>query len=738
LITLFFCLTKKAFADESLALGIHPYLPAIVVIIILGTALWFSIRRMALRPLEREIAERRHAEELLEKVKNELGKNIQERTAELMETNNELRYEIAEREKAEEKLRESERYLQTIIKTEPECVKVITFDGTIVTMNPAGLAMIEADSLEQVAGQKVYPLILPEYRDAFRELTESVFRGDSGILEFEIVGRKGTRRRLETHAVPLRDTKNNIIGLLGVTRDITEHKHALDALRLSEEKFSKAFRSGPTLMAISILKDGRFIDANYAFLNAFGYTRKEVLGHSSLELGIWDKYPDRDKMLQQLKEQGIVQNLEAVLCKKNGEIITVLLSAEMIEIENEPCIIVVALDITDRKKLEAQLLHAQKMEAVGQLAGGVAHDFNNILSAIMNYSYLLKKGMGEGSSQSDIVDKIIQLSDNAAKITRELLTFSRRQYIEPVPLRLNNEIQRITGFLKNFIGEDIKIETILAGEDLTIKADRGQIEQIMMNLAANARDAMPDGGVLTIETELVELNDSFITIHGFGRPGMYALLSVTDTGTGMDEETRQKIFEPFFTTKEMGKGTGLGLAIVYGIVQQHNGYINVYSLPGKGTTFRIYLPTIKAELDPEEAEVALLQLKGSGETILLAEDEPTVREPIKKILEEFDYRVIEAVDGEDAVKNFMIYKDKIDLLVFDVVMPKMSGHKAIEEIRKVMPGIKAILTSGYAGEKINIPGIEAGGTMFVAKPVLPEHLLSKIREMLNPSCSYGL
>jgi len=365
------------------------------------------------------------------------------------------------------------------------------------------------------------------------------------------------------------------------------------------------------------------------------------------------------------------------------------------------------------------------------LAGGVAHDFNNILSAIMNYSYLLKKGMSEGSSQSGIVDKIIQLSDNAAKITRELLAFSRRQYIEPVPLRLNNEIQRINNFLKNFIGEDIKIETILAREDLTIIADRGQIEQIMMNLAANARDAMPDGGVLTIETELVELNDSFITIHGFGRPGMYILLSVTDTGTGMDEETRQKIFEPFFTTKDMGKGTGLGLAIVYGVVQQHEGYINVYSQPGKGTTFRIYLPTIKAELDPEEEEVALLQLKGSGETILLAEDEPTLREPIKKILEEFDYRVIEAVDGEDAVKNFMIHKDEIDLLVFDVVMPKMSGHKAIEEIRKVMPGIKDILTSGYAGEKINIPGIEAGGTMFVAKPVLPEHLLFKIREILK-------
>jgi PAS domain S-box-containing protein len=703
---------------------------SVLITIILGTVLWFTIRRLAFKPLETEIEVRKRAEEMLERVKDDLAMKVQERTRELSDINENLLLEITEREKAEEKLRESEQYLQTIIRTEPDCVKVITFDGTLVTMNSAGLAMIEADSLEQVAGQKVYPLILPEYRDVFRELIESVFSGNSGILEFEIVGRKGTRRRLETHAVPMRDTKNNIIGLLGVTRDITEHKHALDALRLSEEKFSKAFRSGPTLMAISILRDGRFVDANYAFLNAFGYTREEVLGHTSFELGIWDKYPDRDNMLQQLKKQGIVQNLEAVLCKKNGDTITVLLSAEMINIENESCIIVVGLDISERKKLEAQLLHAQKMEAVGQLAGGVAHDFNNILTAVINNCYLLKKSIGEDGKEGEYIDKILALSNNAAKITRELLIFSRKQFFEPLKVDLNDIVRNARDFMKNFLREDIELKTVFAEAALPIMADRNQIEQIMMNLATNARDAIPDVGKLTIETELVGINESFIKTRGIGAPGMYALLSVTDTGTGMDEDTKQKIFEPFFTTKEVGKGTGLGLAIVYGIVRQHNGFIDVYSDHEKGTTFRIYFPVIQT-VNEADKSVEYSELMGKGETILFAEDEPAVRESIKIIFKEFNYRIIEAVDGQDAVEKFLVHKEDIKLLVFDVVMPRKSGKKAFDEIREIKPGIKVIFTSGYAGDKISEEETEEDGVVFISKPLMPEKLLSKVRELLQ-------
>lgn len=577
---------------------------SILITIILGTVLWFTIRRLAFKPLETEIEVRRRAEEMLERVKNELALKVQERTKELSDINENLLLEIEERKRRDE------------------------------------------------------------------------------------------------------------------------------ALIKSEEKFSKVFRSSPTLMAISILKDGRFVDANNSFLNAFGYEREEVLGHTSSELGIWDKYSDRNKMLQQLKEQGIVQNFEAALCKKNGDTITVLLSAEMINIENEPCIIVVALDITERKKLEAQLLHAQKMEAVGQLAGGVAHDFNNILTAVINNCYLLKRSMGEDNKAGEYIDRILALSNNAAKITRELLIFSRKQFFEPLRVDLNDIIRNVRDLIRNFLREDIEMETVFAEGPLPIMADRNQIEQIMMNLATNARDAIPDVGKVTIETELVEINESFIKTHGFGSPGMYALLSVTDTGTGMDEDTKQKIFEPFFTTKDVGKGTGLGLAIVYGIVNQHNGFISVYSIHEKGTTFRIYFPVIQAAIEPDRS-VEHSQLMGKGETILFAEDEPAVRESIKTIFEEYNYRIIEAVDGQDAVEKFLVHKDDIKLLVFDVVMPKKSGKKAFDEIREVKPGIKVIFTSGYAGDKISEEETEKDGVIFIPKPLLPEKLLSKVRELLQ-------
>jgi PAS domain S-box-containing protein len=483
-------------------------------------------------------------------------------------------------------------------------------------------------------------------------------------------------------------------------------------------------------MAISILKDGRFLEVNDAFSDSLGYKREEMVGHTSRELGIWAEYSDRDKVVQQVMEQGFVKGIEALFRKKNGETISVLFSAETIDMGHEPSFIAVAIDITERKKLEAQLVHAQKMEAVGQLAGGVAHDFNNILTAVINNCYLLKKSIGEDNKAGGYIEKIFALSNNAAKITRELLIFSRKQIFEPMKIDLNDIIRNARDFIKNFLREDIELKTIFAKGSLPIMADRNQIEQIMMNLATNARDAIPDVGKLTIETELVKINESFIKAHGFGSPGIYALLSVTDTGTGMDEDTKQKIFEPFFTTKDMGKGTGLGLAIVYGIVNQHNGFINVYSVHEKGTTFRIYFPFIQAVIEADKS-VEHSQLMGKGETILFAEDEPAVRESIKTIFEEFNYRIIVAVDGQDAVDKFLVHKDDIKLLVFDIVMPKKSGKKAFDEIREVKPGIKVVFTSGYAGDNIPEEEAEKEGIVFISKPLLPEKLLSKVRELLQ-------
>jgi PAS domain S-box-containing protein len=701
---------------------------SIIAAIILGIALWFTIRRMAFRPLEMEIEGRRRSEEMLERVKNELALKVQERTKELSNTNENLLLEIEERKKAEEEIVREKQKFERIVEGIGAGLIVLDTETRILWAND--LMQQWFGPFEKISGKYCHELFAIEYpkeKCAGVRSIESA-RIERGEAFVKCIDYK--KRFFQLTAAPIKDQDGRIVQFVELVEDITEIKNAENALRLSEEKFSKAFRSSPTLMAISILKDGRFVDANNSFLNAFGYEREEVLGHTSLELGIWDKYPDRNKMLQQLKEQGIVQNFEAVLCKKNGDTITVLLSVEMIDIENEPCIIVVALDITERKKLEAQLLHAQKMEAVGQLAGGVAHDFNNILTAVINNCYLLKKSTGEDNKAGEYIDKILALSNNAAKITRELLIFSRKQFFEPLKVDLNDIIRNSRDLIKNFLREDIELKTVLAEGSLPIMADRNQIEQIMMNLATNARDAIADVGELTIETELVEINESFIKTHGFGSPGMYALLSVTDTGTGMDEDTKQKIFEPFFTTKDVGKGTGLGLAIVYGIVNQHNGFITVYSVHEKGTTFRIYFPVIQAAIEAGRS-VEHSQLMGKGETILFAEDEPAVRESIRTIFEEFNYRIIEAVDGQDAVEKYFAHKDDIKLLVFDVVMPKKSGKKAFDEIREVAPGIKVVFTSGYAGDKISEAETGERGVVFISKPLLPEKLLSTVRELLQ-------
>ncbi len=509
-----------------------------------------------------------------------------------------------------------------------------------------------------------------------------------------------------------------------------EKEKAEDNLRLSEEKFSKALRSSPTFIAITTLKEGLFIDINDSFLLATGYSREEVVGHTASELGIWPGDDDYNKTFGQLLLNESVHNREVKCRTKSGDVLTVLWSAEKISIEDRPCIISVILDITERKKLESQLLHSQKMEAVGQLAGGVAHDFNNILSAIVNYVYLLQSKTKEDETLKGDLDQITALSLKAADITRGLLAFSRKHFINPIPMGLNDSVRNMEKLLSKFIGEDIQVDIKLSDKEPVIMADSAQIEQIIINLATNSRDAMPDGGILTIETGLIELSSDFISSRGFGKPGTYALLSISDSGTGMDEETKQKIFEPFFTTKEPGKGTGLGLSIIYGIVKQHDGYITADSEPGKGTTFKIYFHTADMRVEKKE-ETKPSDLRGNAETILVVEDEAEVRQSEKRILEKYGYNVIEAVDGEDALEKFRENKDKISLLLVDVVMPKKNGRETYEEIKKMNPEMKAIFTSGYSVENMSRKGMLADNCQYIVKPVMPDVLLKNIKKALH-------
>lgn len=386
-------------------------------------------------------------------------------------------------------------------------------------------------------------------------------------------------------------------------------------------------------------------------------------------------------------------------------------------------------DITEHRKLEDQLRHSQKLEAIGQLVGGIAHDFNNMLTAIIGFAGILRMKMKKDDPLTVNVEQIIEAAERGVSMTQSLLVFGRKQAIHLMSVNLSEIIEKVDRLLSRLIGEDIELRVMTAKKGLAVMADTVQIEQVLINLATNARDAMPDGGTLTIETDRENVDKEFVNVHGYGEPGEYAVISVSDTGVGMDEETKRRIFEPFFTTKEVGKGTGLGLSIVYGIVKQHNGYINVYSEVGKGTTFRIYLPLVKRKAEEKKAPEAPAPIVGS-ETVLVAEDDATVRKLSKTLLETFGYKVIEAVDGEDAVQKFTENKDMIHLLILDVMMPRKNGMEAYNRIREMSPNIKVLFMSGYTAEVIKARRMVGEGMEFVSKPISPTEFLKKVREVL--------
>ena len=384
----------------------------------------------------------------------------------------------------------------------------------------------------------------------------------------------------------------------------------------------------------------------------------------------------------------------------------------------------------EQKNLREQLYYSQKLESVGTLAGGVAHDFNNILAIIIGYGNLLEKSVGKGNPSQIYIQKILKSAERATHLVQGLLTFSRKQESCQKPVPINRILLPVNNLISRLIGENIVLDIVPANKDCVVMADSGQMEQVLINLATNARDAMPRGGTLTITTEVIELDDVFIKVYGYGEIGKYVLISVKDTGMGMDKETQRRIFQPFFTTKEVGKGTGLGLSIAYGIIKQHGGYINVESEPGKGATFRIYLPLAKSTVE-EEKPTPLPAYPNGTEMILVAEDEEEVRNLAKSLLEEAGYKVIAAVDGYDTINKFMENKDNINLLLLDVIMPTKNGREAYEEISKIRPDIKALFMSGYSESVIHQNTIIKEGLYFISKPFFSNDAFKKVREILD-------
>ena len=473
---------------------------------------------------------------------------------------------------------------------------------------------------------------------------------------------------------------------------------------------------------------GHFIEANPALVKMVeAGSKEELFSHN-----VSDFYVDGKRRMEisdKILKSGFIDNEEIELVSlKGNRIWASITSVARRDDKGDIYFDGVVENITEHKKLEQQLLHSQKMEAVGQLAGGIAHDFNNALTAILGFGKLLLMKRSEDELTKNYVQHIIDAGESAASLVQGILTFSRKQTIVPKPIDITDLVKNIKKIILRLIGEDIELNTVFSDSRMIVKADPTQIEQILMNLATNARDAMPDGGTITMSVEPVELDDEFIKAHGYGKPGPYAVISFADTGMGIDEETQKRIFEPFFTTKEVGNGTGLGLSMVYGIIKQHEGFINVYSEPGKGTNFKIYLPLIAPMAGGKETKESFMPPRGT-ETVLLVEDDERVRKITLSALEDFGYHVIVAFDGEDAISKFKENKDRIQLCISDMVMPKLGGREAYEAMRKIRPDLRVIFMSGYAPDRAK--GIIDEGLDFVSKPVSPTDFLRKVREVLD-------
>ena len=509
-----------------------------------------------------------------------------------------------------------------------------------------------------------------------------------------------------------------------------EHKRYEEALRRSEARSRSLILSAAFGICRCTL-GGRFLDVNPALITMLGQGSVEDLLRLNVRSEVFVHPQDLDQLADDYRRTASLKGVEVQWKRKDGRVIIVRLSGSAASSSDEPeeVLELIAEDITDRRQLEEQLRQAQKMDAVGRLAGGVAHDFNNLLMVINGYTEVLLEQLEAGSAMHHKVQSIQQAADRAATLTRQLLAFSRKQLLELKVVDVNTVVGDMERLLRPLIGENIELITRLSTETGHTRADTGQLEQVIMNLVVNAKDAMPEGGKLTVQSADVTVRHD--SEHRFIQPGRYAVISVSDTGHGMDKETQSRIFEPFFTTKEKGKGTGLGLSTVYGIVKQSNGYVFAQSEPGAGTTFYVYLPRV--EDSAEELSPAKSQPNEAGgcETVLLVEDEESVRELVRVTLVSRGYKVIEAENGECGLRVAEAFKEKIDILITDVVMPGIGGRELAKKLLSLRPGISVLYLSGYTEDAVVAPGALGPGTAFLQKPFTLQNLAKKVREVLR-------
>jgi hypothetical protein len=499
-----------------------------------------------------------------------------------------------------------------------------------------------------------------------------------------------------------------------------------------EERYRELFFAHPLAMWVYDLETLRFLAVNAAAVRQYGWSEEEFLAMTLHDIRPGDDIGRLEESVSFSRETpGYERSLHWHHRTRDGRVLEVEISSHDLVFEGRPARIVAALDVTERRSLEAQLRHAQKMESVGRLAGGVAHDFNNMLSVILGYTGFALEAVRPGDPLHDDLKQVQSAAERAASLTRQLLAFSRKQVLSPEALDLNDVVRGLEDMLRRLLGEDVELELSLEEGLGSVKADRGQLEQAILNLAVNARDAMPQGGRLSIETADLELDAEHAAHHLGVTPGPYVLLALADTGCGMDEETRSRAFEPFFTTKAPGQGTGLGLAMVYGLVQQSAGSVWLYSEPGRGTVFKIYLPRVDAAVTvPGKRMPDNVERRGT-ETILIVEDEDAVRMAAERILLAAGYTVVSAANGGEALELCELNSDDIDLLLADVVMPQMSGRELADRVSGLWPNLKILYMSGYSDNALVHHGVLEPGTRLLAKPFTAEDLRRKVREVLD-------
>jgi two-component system cell cycle sensor histidine kinase/response regulator CckA len=638
--------------------------------------------------------------------------------------------DVTERRRAEEALRESEALTRSVVYTAVDGIITADESGTIQSFNPAAERLF-GYSADEVIGQNL-SMLMPE---PDRSLHDSYIRTYLETRRNRIIGIgrevQAVRKDGAVFPVELAVSEMLLPGrrlFTGILHDVTHRKAAEAALRETNARLQAIIETSP-LAIVTLGLNGVVLAWNPAAERMFGWSADEVLNQ------VLPVVPEGERadLLELVREGEALLGVEKRRLRKDGsEIEVTVWTAPLRNPAGEVSgVMGIYADLTQSRQLEEQLRHAQKMEAVGRLAGGIAHDFNNVLTVITGYGQMIADRAGQDELLTEEIGEILQAADHASALTSQLLIFSRRHVVNRESIDLNTVVAKLERMLRRIIGEDVALSTVPHAELGQVRADAAQIEQVIVNLAVNARDAMPDGGRLVIETANVELDAAYTRGHAGVKEGDYVMLAVSDTGRGIPPDVRTRLFEPFFTTKERGKGTGLGLSTVYGIVKQSGGEIWVYSEVGKGTCFKIYLPRVD-EVKPSEIPApGPSSTERGSETVLVAEDEPGVRALVGEVLGQRGYRVLEALDVEDALRICREHPDEIELLLTDVVMPVMSGRELAEHVAEIRPEIKVLYMSGYTDNIVVHHGITSIDTQFLQKPFTPAALARKVREVLD-------